>query len=179
MLGAVLLVAMPKLTRNLTAVLVLVAACVFFASYERLREGIRKPFLIHSHMFSNGLAVAQIATINDEGLAATSGWVARAGTDDPVTLGREVFRVQCAACHTLDGYQGIRAMLPDDPDMMAGPLFAMWEMGETYSAADPGQVMDTSALDYPFMPPFVGTEEELMALAEYLTTLVEPAGGAR
>jgi hypothetical protein len=34
--------------------------------------------------------------------------------------------------------------------------------------------VDKSALDYPYMPPFVGTEEELAALAEYLTEL---AGG--
>ena len=38
-----------------------------------------------------------------------------------------------------------------------------------------GARVDKSGLDYPFMPPFVGTGEELEALATYLAELVSPA----
>jgi hypothetical protein len=31
-----------------------------------------------------------------------------------------------------------------------------------------------ASLDYPFMPPFVGTEEEMEALVEYLASLTAP-----
>ena len=106
----------PKLARGLTAVLLMVGAFGFFGGYERLREGTRKPFLIHSHLFSNGLLVSQIDQINSEGLAAHSGWVA-AGDPAPEALGRRIFAAQCSSCHTLDGYQSIREVLPTVADM--------------------------------------------------------------
>jgi mono/diheme cytochrome c family protein len=178
-LAALLLLALPRLARLLPVVLVMVAACASFAGYERLREGIRKPYLIHSHMFSNGLYVDQIADINQSGVLAVAGWAAREASDDPVGVGRQVFRAQCASCHTLDGYQGIRPLLPDDPDMITGVLFALYEMGEAWTEAAPGELVVTADLDYAFMPPFVGTEEELMALAEYLSSLAgQGAGGS-
>jgi mono/diheme cytochrome c family protein len=171
LMGLILLVALPRAARPLTGVAIMVAAFLFFGSYERLREGVRKPFLIHSHMFSNGLLVDEIARLNEEGLVAGSGWVARGGTEDQEALGERIFRAQCSTCHTTDGYQAIRPLLPEDPDMMMGPLMMMYEMGEAFAAHEPGKVIDTSGLDYPYMPPFVGTFEEMEALAAYLTSI--------
>ncbi len=172
-----ILLAVPKLARTATAVVLLLPVVGFFAGYERLREGTRKPYLIRDHLFSNGLRVADIARINTDGLAASSGWVARLAGEEPVTVGREVFRVQCSSCHTVDGYQAIRPLLPSDPDMIAGPLFALKEMGEAWVSAPPGGTVDPARVDYPFMPPLVGTDDEVMALAEYLATLT--TGGSR
>ena len=118
-LAALLLVARPRYGRAVSAIAVTVAAFLFFGSYERLREGVRKPFLIHSHLFSNGLLVGDIESINHRGMAAHSGWVAAAVDDGPVAVGRQIFRVQCAICHTLDGYQAIRPLLPTTADLLA------------------------------------------------------------
>ena len=68
------LLAAPRVARPVVMVVVAVAAFTFFGGYERLREGVRKPFLIHSHLFSNGLRVDAIETVNAQGMAATSGW---------------------------------------------------------------------------------------------------------
>ena len=87
-----------------------------------------------------------------------------------------VFRAQCATCHTLDGYQAIRPLV--DPDFIDANLYALWDQGESYAALEPGEVMDMSELSYPFMPPFVGTEEELEALAAYLSSLAVPTEAA-
>ncbi len=106
----------PKLARGLTAILLMVGAFGFFGGYERLREGTRKPFLIHSHLFSNGLLVSQIDEINASGIAAHSGWVA-AGDPAPEAFGERIFAAQCASCHTIDGYQSIREALPTVADM--------------------------------------------------------------
>jgi len=106
----------PKLARGLTAILLMVGAFGFFGGYERLREGTRKPFLIHSHLFSNGLLVSQIDEINAQGIAAHSGWVA-AGDPAPEAFGGRIFVAQCASCHTIDGYQSIREALPTVADM--------------------------------------------------------------
>jgi cytochrome d ubiquinol oxidase subunit I len=117
--AVVILVARPRLARPLTAMVLAVAAFAFFGGYERLREGVRKPFLIHSHLFSNGLRVDQIADINAHGVLQKAGWAAHDATDDAVGEGRQVFRAQCASCHTLDGYQSIRAALPSVADVLA------------------------------------------------------------
>jgi mono/diheme cytochrome c family protein len=114
----VVLLITPRLARVVPAIVLMVAAFGFFGGYERLREGVRKPFLIHSFMFSNGLRVADIERINDGGVAAHSGWV-QAGSTEAVALGRRVFLAQCKSCHTLNGYQSIRRALPSFEDVMA------------------------------------------------------------
>jgi MFS family permease len=106
----------PRAARSVTALALMVTAFGFFGGYERLREGIRKPFLIHSHLFSNGLLVSQIDAINESGIAAHSGWVAL-GDPSPEALGGRIFAAECASCHTLDGYQSIREALPTVADM--------------------------------------------------------------
>jgi len=171
LLGVVFLLAAPRWARPATAVLVMLTAFAFFGGYERLREGVRKPFLIHDYMFSNGLRVDQIESINENGMLATTRWAALVPEDDEIERGRQIFRTQCASCHTLNGYQGIRELLPDDPDMAMGVLFMMYEQGAAYASAQPAAPVDKTELDYPFMPPYVGTEEEMMALASYLAGL--------
>jgi mono/diheme cytochrome c family protein len=232
-LGGLLLAAVPRAGRTAVALVVAVAAFTFFGGYERLREGIRKPFLIHSHLFSNGLLLDDVERVNREGMAATSGWVALRAGDGAEAHGRQVFEAQCASCHTLDGYQAIRPLLPttadmlalaaDDPEgsarrafdaecaschvdytfeemrelvptveeiredpefirelnsmMIASTLERMHEMGAYYVAADRAQMIDTQRTAYPQMPPLVGSDEDLEALAAYLASLEqrEPA----
>jgi cytochrome c553 len=118
-LAVVILLLRPRLARPVTAVVLAIAAFAFFGGYERLREGVRKPFLIHSHMFSNGLRVAEIADVNQRGVLAAAGWAGQAAAADPADTGRQVFRAQCASCHTLDGYQSIRKALPSVADALA------------------------------------------------------------
>jgi mono/diheme cytochrome c family protein len=224
--GLVILIAAPKLARGATTVVLALLAFAFFGGYERLREGTRKPFLIHSHMFSNGLLVSDIAAVNAAGVLARSGWAAR-GSDDQVAVGRRVFRAQCASCHTLDGYQGIRRALPTDDDLIAlaaapgagaaeavfaaecarchtdvsaaemqemlpsaaeiaadpemihelnagmitGAVGQLKAMGDGYLNAPAGRIIDTAELHAPYMPPAVGTDAEIEALAAYLSSL--------
>ena len=225
--GVLILIVAPRLARTVTAVVMAVAAFAFFGGYERLREGVRKPFLIHSHMFSNGLLVSDIGAINEEGVLARSGWAMR-GTDDSLSVGRSIFRTQCSSCHTLDGYQSIRQALPtysdvlnvaggegvgvfesecgachtdvsetemremlptpaeiaEDPgfinDLNQGMIYMavsqLQEMGESYSAAPRGEMINTAELHSSYMPPFVGADEELEALVEYLAFVAQGDG---
>ena len=225
--GVVILIVAPRLARVVTAVVMAVAAFAFFGGYERLREGARKPFLIHSHLFSNGLLVSDIGTINEEGVLARSGWAAR-GADDSLAMGRSVFRTECSSCHTRDGYQSIQRALPtytdileiakgegagvfesecggchgdsneadmrdmlptpaeivEDPatihDLNRGMIYMavsqLQEMGEVYRAAPRGEMIDTAKLHFSYMPPFVGSDEELEALVEYLALVAEGDG---
>ncbi|MFQ5350944.1 MAG: cytochrome ubiquinol oxidase subunit I, partial [Thermoanaerobaculia bacterium] len=101
-LGGVFLLAAPRALKVPTAALIMLAGFAFFAGYERLREGVRKPFLIHDYMFSNGVLVGEIERLNEEGILSKAGWAAHATAGEPEPIGRAVFLAQCASCHTLD-----------------------------------------------------------------------------
>ena len=69
--------------------------------------------------------------------------------------------------------------MQEDPEMIHdlnhGMIYAtvvrLHEMGEDFGEAPPGKMIDTSKLSSPYMPPFVGNDEELEALVEFLATL--------
>ena len=86
--------------------------------------------------------------------------------DDTRERGRAVFRAQCASCHTLDGYLSIRKRTAAaDADFLGLLLTALRDDGPKWAARPPQKP------DYPFMPPFVGTDGELSALVTYLDSL--------
>ncbi len=173
LLLALVALALPRLHRWPTAVAALLVAFVFFGGYERLREGARKPFVIRDFMFSNGVLVSEIGDLDQRGILAKARWATREASG-PDARGVAVFKAECSSCHTIDGYLSIRKLVaPVDPDMLNGILATMREEGQEYSAAGyvhQGHVA-TEKLDYPLMPPLVGTEEEVQALASYLLTL--------
>jgi mono/diheme cytochrome c family protein len=175
--GVLLLLAFPRAARWPTLVVLLIAAASFFGGYERLREGVRKPYIIHDYMFSNGLRVDQLAQVRENGALSSAVWAAHPSSEEPEVRGRQIFRAQCAICHTLDGYQSIRALVPEDSDMTFSVLYTLYDMGEAFTTLEPGATVDKSKLDYPFMPPFAGTEEEMEDLTAYLSTLVANGGG--
>jgi cytochrome bd ubiquinol oxidase subunit I len=164
----------PRFHRWPSAVAALLAAFVFFGGYERLREGSRKPFVIRDYMFSSGVLVSEIPDLNQRGILSKAVWAARGADGSAEAKGRAVFRAQCASCHTLDGYLSIRKLVaPVDPDMLRGILSTLREEGKEYSSTGyvhQGHVA-TEKLDYPLMPPLVGTDQEVDALASYLLSL--------
>ena len=172
-LAVVFLLALPRAARWIPALGLMVAAFAFFGGYERLREGTRKPYLIHDYMFSNGVLVEELPRLRDEGILSKARWAAYSAELEGETPGRGVFLAQCAVCHTLDGYQALRPLLPEDPDMTYSLVYALFDQAEPYLELEPGETVDKSGLDYPFMPPFAGTEEEMEELVEYLASLVE------
>lgn len=170
---ALFALAAPHLHRWPSAVVALLVAFVFFGGYERLREGSRKPFVIRDFMFSNGVLVSEIGDLDQRGILSKARWAVRE-TSGPEAKGEAVFRAECASCHTIDSYLSIRKLLtPVDADMLNGILTTMRQEGKEYSAA--GYVhqghIATDKLDYPLMPPLVGTDEEVQALTSYLLTL--------
>lgn len=150
------------------AVLALVAAFGLLGGYERVREGARKPFVIRNYMFSNGVLVSEVAALNRDGILSKARWAAHeAGlTANPVSRGRAVFRAECGSCHTLDGYLSIRKRTSaSGAGFLTRFLTARRDDGAKWTASPPEKPA------YPYMPPFVGTDEELQALVSYLDSL--------
>jgi cytochrome d ubiquinol oxidase subunit I len=167
---AVLAAVLPRTVRWPQAVLVLVAAFGLLGGYERIREGARKPFVVRGYMFSNGILVSEVANLNRDGILSKARWAAHEAGPDAVSRGRAVFRAECASCHTLDGYLSIRKKTAGaDADYLALFLNALRDDAAKWAAKPPQKA------DYPFMPPFVGTDEELQSLVTYLDSLKSPA----
>lgn len=163
----------PKAQRWPVSAVALLAAFAFFAGYERLREGSRKPFIIRDYMFANGVLVGEVEKLNQQGILTKAKWLTVGQGHEALAQGRAVFRAQCAMCHTLDGYQGIRPLVaPLDQEMLSGILTMMRDDSQAYvAAAAKGEPVARDQLNYPFMPPLVGTDEEVGALQAYLLSL--------
>lgn len=70
-----------------------------------------------------------------------------------VAAGADIFRLECASCHTTGGYNGIK------------PLVKGWTAAFTYD-----QIGRLDMLKG-YMPPFMGNDQEREALAAYLESL--------
>ncbi|MBZ5561437.1 MAG: cytochrome c [Acidobacteriia bacterium] len=141
---------------NLTfAFLLAVMALSSTGVTEWVREAVRKPYIIYDYMLANGVRVDDLPRLRQEGILKSALW-ARHREVDPKALestGQEIFRAQCASCHTVNGYNSVR--------------FAVkgwrWILID-YQLSHLSEVKG-------FMPPFVGTEEERKALGAWLATL--------
>jgi len=137
------------------AFLLAVLALSTTAVTEWVREAVRKPYIIYGYMYSNGLRVADMERTRQVGILQSARWVRRHEVD-PKALpeaGVEIYRVQCASCHTVDGYNSIR--------------FAV--KGWSWAMID-YQLAHLSSLKG-FMPGFVGTDQERQALGAWLASL--------
>lgn len=160
------------------AIAVASLAYMTIGSTEMLREMLRKPYVIFEHMYSNGVRKADVARLNQQGYLASAIWVepeqrerwaaadqaAVNGGARTVDLARGalVFRGQCLACHTLDGYRPIRELLKGR---------------DRQGVANIVNLLHANGTDSPyhaFMPPMVGTQGEVEALTNYLAASVAP-----
>lgn len=153
----------PRLASWPVALVALLVAAGSFGAWERLREGVRKPFVIRDVMFSNGLRVDEVAALNRDGILAKARWATIAANRRTVPAGEAIFRAECSICHTQDGYLSIRRLgAGNDRDTWMMLLGMMRDDGAAWTAKPPGEPI------YPQMPPFVGTDAELAELAGWL-----------
>ncbi len=169
---------------------------------EWVREGLRKPWVIDRYMFVNGVRVTgpDRAAADDpfaldalvrRGVLATSPWAAVPAAYRPgdptfeglpvaeraaleAEAGREVFKLECTACHTERGHLGVVRLVRGKSvgaitailDATAKPVTAV---GRPASWSDPDVRVATWLGRR--MPPFAGTEAEKRALAIHLARL--------
>jgi mono/diheme cytochrome c family protein len=169
---------------------------------EWVREGLRKPWVIDRYMFVSGVRAGgsdrfladdpfALDALHRRGVLATSPWAVVPAAYRPgeaafeglpvaeralleAEAGREVFRLQCAACHTERGHLGVLrlvrgksvAAITATLDATAKPVAAD---GQPASWSDPGVRVATWLGRR--MPPFAGTDAEKRALAIHLARL--------
>jgi mono/diheme cytochrome c family protein len=156
------------LLRIVTA-LAMLAALFSIGGAEWVREDLRKPYVIGSYMLVDGVTLPppaaarhvlddpyRIDLVSRSGVLAASHW--SPATQKEAERGKEVFRLLCSQCHTVDGYLAIRPLV-----------------SRKSSVALERTIDQLATWRGRRMPPFAGTEEEEHALAVYLATL---GGGA-
>jgi mono/diheme cytochrome c family protein len=141
-------------------------------SFEFVREAIRKPYIIGNYLYANSVYATPIAgdggfnvsRINDVGILQTAKWLKNRerSKDNQVAVGREVFRVECESCHTVNAYRGVKKYL----------ALRQWDQNKIRLMLGSLDLMHNGV-----MPPFAGTDPEREALAAFLSTIppVTPA----
>lgn len=145
---------------------VMIAALLSIGSAEWVREDLRKPFVIGSTMYVNGVRVQPeqgmiLASARFSTLPPSVRDLHRWTVDQEYQAGREVFRLSCSQCHTVDRYLAIR------PLVRAKSAPALERV-----------ISNLVTWRHRRMPPFAGTDRERRALSVYLAILggskVEP-----
>jgi len=164
------------------AIAILLLALIATGAGEYSREMLRKPYVIGGWMFSNGVRVPYVARINQEGYLAHSNWVwngpilnERLVTPGMTTLndptfsysrGEAIFRGECGSCHTLNGYRPLGKLLAGRDQANIRSFITMLH---DYKPDSPYRR---------FMPPMVGTKQDIDDLANFLNTQVNPLAPA-
>ncbi|MGP8174675.1 MAG: cytochrome ubiquinol oxidase subunit I [Terracidiphilus sp.] len=160
------------------ALSVLLLALIATGAGEYSREMLRKPYVIGRWMYSNGVRVPYVDRINAEGYLARSNWVWNGPIlnerlispemtilNDPTfsySRGEAIFRGECGSCHTLNGYRPLAQLLAGRDRANIGNFILM---------------LHENKPDSPyrrFMPPMVGTKQDVDDLTNYLNAQVNP-----
>jgi len=151
------------------ALAVLLLALMATGSGEYAREMLRKPYVIGRWMYSNGVRVNNVANLNEQGYLTKSEWVwheAGAGGQEEVSSysrGEAIFRGECGSCHTLRGYRSLNNLLAGRDRANIGNFITMLHENQTYSPYRR------------YMPPMVGSKQDIEDLANFLNAQVNPA----
>jgi hypothetical protein len=143
------------------AIAVLLLALVATGAGEYSREMLRKPYVIGSWMYSNGVRVPYVNRINQEGYLAHSSWVWN-GSSSSYSRGEAIYRGECGSCHTLAGYRPLKSLLAGRDRANIGSFITMLH---DYKPDSPYRR---------FMPPMTGTKQDIDDLADYLNVYVNP-----
>ena len=156
----------PGRVRLRFSILVALVALGTMGSFEFVREGVRKPYVIGNYLYANSIYSSAVPgdggfdldRITQQGVLQTAKWVSlrELTPANQVRAGGEIFRVECESCHTTDGYRGIRDLLTR----------SQWDENEIRA-----MLAGLELMHHNVMPPFAGTDAERAALAAFLATL--------
>lgn len=164
LLFLVWLVKKPKTLPWVLSLAVMLSSIGFIGEFEVVRESIRKPYIIYDYMYANGMLAKDYEKMKEEGYLKHATWAKEkeVTSANELEAGRDMYVGQCLACHTVDGWRTKRAFTTRvngwTEEAIAGYLPSMHTVRVS-------------------MPPVMGTEEEIKALAAYIYSEVNKANG--
>lgn len=131
--------------------------------FERVREFIRKPYVIGGYMYSNTFREEDYPLYKRDGVLKHSSFVStkEITPETQIEAGCNVFMIACSRCHTSNGVNS----LVDKWNNMYG------NTGEPWSAAAMKSYISNMHKSRYYMPPFPGNEAEMDALIAYMKDL--------
>ena len=154
----------PKKLPAFTLVVPIIFLFIFLGSFERVREFVRKPFIIGEYMYANGLRVADYPLYKKNGILPYATYVdtPRVTAENKLEAGRNVFMIACSRCHTAN-VKGINSVVKK---------FRQWSPpGVPLNAEAMKQYISKMHNVWYYMPPFPGNEAELDALTAFILHL--------
>ena len=149
-----MVIRLPQGLQKRACFFVVVIALMYFGSFEFIREGARRPFIISNYMYSNQVFTKDIPVLQKEGFLAKSKWIQHKQVTDNnmLTVGHDLFLQQCSACHSVNGVLNDILPLIEKYDNIFGMDAQLNGLGKLNT----------------YMPPFIGNRQERLALASYL-----------
>ena len=149
----------PQAVRRPLAWILFFLGFLYMGSFEFIREGGRRPYIIHDYMYSTSILKTDLAEVQKKGVLQSARWVKNREItpENRMAAGAELNTILCLPCHST-----------------GGPLNDILPIARRFTP----QGMESFILGIgdanPYMPPFAGTQEEATVLAEYLTTVLTP-----
>ena len=150
----------PKRMPYLAASLMVAGFLVLWGYEERVREFIRKPFLIYNYMYSNGIRTTDVPYLNKVGILKHAVFLdenkktLNEDKSNILEVGKSIYQIECRICHTENGINGLKGLTT----------------GWSHDAIR-NRLNNLPGGGTPYMPPFVGTDAEKDALAAYVKSL--------
>jgi hypothetical protein len=152
-----------KVLKPYIVIVPVITAIAYLGFFERVREFIRKPYVIGQYMYSNLLLEDDYVVYKQDGVLkhATYTTVNEITEDNKVEAGKNVFVIACSRCHTS---QGVNSVVYVFERMYGGN-------GKPLDIASMAAYMPNMHSGRTFMPEFPGNEKEAEALATYIKYL--------
>jgi hypothetical protein len=151
--GLLMAIKIPRLINQPIACIMLLLGFSYMGCFEFIREGGRKPYIIHGYMYSNSILKENLTAIQQKGLLQEAKWLQTKTITDKnhVMAGREIFNTLCLSCHSI-----------------GGPLNDIKKAAQYYDEKQLNTMLGTVHKYYPYMPPFAGNDLERKTLAKYV-----------
>ena len=152
----------PKLVKTWMVIVPFIFVIGFLGIFERVREFIRKPYVIGNYMYSNLLREEDYPLYKRDGILkyATYTTVSEITEENKVEAGKNIFILTCSRCHTTKGINSITYVFE-----------RMYGEGKPLDTASMAAYVPNMHLGRTYMPPFPGNAKELNALVTYIKHL--------
>lgn len=159
---AVLGLIIPNKIRAAMVLVPCLMAFGFLGIFERVREFIRKPYVIGGYMYSNLLREEDYPLYKRDGILKYAIYTSthEVTATNKVEAGKNVFILACSRCHTTQGINSV-----------VGVFEKMYGVGKPFDESSIAAFTKGMHNGRTFMPPFPGNDKELEALAAYIKHL--------
>ncbi len=136
-----------------------IASFLFLGTFERLREFIRKPYVIGEYMYANGILLDEYPLYQQTGLLKHTPYSALSEItpENKLIAGEAVFTLACSRCHTTHGISSVVRKF----ERMYGKESQLDEQAMNVYIKNMHNVRH-------YMPPFPGNDAELEALSAFV-----------